>query len=214
MISSEERIKLIYEFNEHSPLFARVASILIEKGNINDAIRILKTGIVDFPSYPTAYFILALAYAYSGDEEESLTTAAVGRDLLGVSATYNYYEEKIQKIISERNALSEAARPSFFSDELNAKENAEEKFEDRLDLLAEKLSKAKIVPKENDDTNTPVKIHEYKVEKIISDTMAAIFVSQRKFNEALDIYNELLKQKPEKAGIYLQKISDLNSMLE
>ncbi len=213
MISSEERIKLIYEFNEHSPLFARVASIFIEKGNINDAIRILKTGIVDFPSYPTAYFILALAYAYSGDEEESLTTAAVGRDLLGVSSTYNYYEEKIQKIISERNALSETARPAFFSDELTAEEIAEEKFEDRLDLLAEQLSKAKIVPKENDDS-APVKMDEFKADKIISDTMAEIFISQRKFNEALEIYNELLKQKPEKAGIYLQKISDLNSMME
>jgi predicted Zn-dependent protease len=214
-VLSSDRIKLIFEFNEHSPLFARVASMLIEKGNIIDAVRILKSGILDFPSYSTAYFILALAYAYSGEEEKAINSAAAGRDLLGSEETFKSYEEKIRKIIFERNTLSEATRPAFLREEGKDSDNeGPDKLEDTLDLLAERLSKAKIIPKDPEEQTSSSEPEEIKIKKIFSDTMAEIFLSQRNYNEALDIYTELLKQRPDRAGIYLQKISDINSMME
>jgi tetratricopeptide (TPR) repeat protein len=209
-----EKIKLIFEFNDNSPLFARVAASEIELGNINYAVKILESGITIYPSYPTAYFILAIANAYAGLEDEAKSNAVIGSELLGSPETLKYYEKKILEIISERNSLNEAMRPDFTSNDNNeaAFENFHENLEDRLDLLAEQLSKAKIVPKEVDDPAGEIAVQEVPVKKIVSDTMAEIFLSQKNYTEALSIYAELLRQKPEKAGIYLQKISDINSL--
>lgn len=210
-----DKIKLIYEFNDNSPLFARVAASEIERGNINDAVSILERGIILHPSYPTAYFILALANAYAGKEEEAKNSAAMGSELLGSPESFNLYEKKIADIISERNSLNETKRPAFIAEKENEKsEDDFENLEDKLDLLAERLSKAKIIPKEMGDPNEEIKAPEVEVKRIVSDTMAEIFIAQKNYKEALSIYADLLRQKPERAGIYLQKISDLNSLIE
>lgn len=212
---TSDKIKLIYEYNESSPLFARVAVCEIQDGNISDAIKILETGIRIHPSYPTAYLVLALANAYAGKEEDARNSAAIGSELLGSSETFDYYEKKISEIISERNTLSEAIRPAFIADdETKRDEDDFANMEDKLDILAERLSKAKIIPKEIGEPTGEIITPEVKLKKIVTDTMAEIFISQKNFKEALSIYAELLRQKPEKAGIYLQKISDLNSLLE
>lgn len=210
-----DKIKLIYEFNDNSPLFARVAASEIERGNINDAVSILERGIILHPSYPTAYFILALANAYAGKEEEAKNSAAMGSELLGSPESFNLYEKKISDIISERNSLNEAKRPAFSAEKKNdIIEDEFENLEDKLDLLAERLSKAKIIPKEIGDPNEEIKAPEVEIKRIVSDTMAEIFIAQKNYKEALSIYADLLRQKPERAGIYLQKISDLNSLIE
>lgn len=210
-----DKIKLIYEYNEDSPLFARVASHEIKDGNINDAVKLLETGIRIHPYYPSAHLVLALANAYAGKEEDARNSAAIGSELLGSSETYDYYLKKIAEIISERNTLSEAKRPAFIAEgESEKTENDFEKLEDKLDLLAERLSKAKIVPKELGEPIEEITTPEVNVKRIATDTMAEIFISQKNYTEALAIYAELLRQRPERAGIYLQKISDLNSLLE
>ena len=210
-----DKIKLIYEYNESSPLFARVAAYEIKDGNIIDAIKILETGIRIHPSYPTAYLVLALANAYAGKEDEAKSSAVIGSEILGSPETFNYYEKKISEIISERNTLSEAKRPAFIADKENEKvEDDFENMEDKLDLLAERLSKAKIIPKDIGEPTEEIAAPEVHVKKIVSDTMAEIFLSQKNYKEALSIYAELLRQKPKKAGIYLQKISDINRLME
>ncbi len=211
-----EKIKLIFEFNDNSPLFARVAASEIELGNVNDAVKILENGITIYPSYPTAYFILAIANAYAGQEDQAKGYAEVGSELLGSPETLAFYEKKILEIISERNSLSETIRPAFIPDDKEEEldENVYERIEDKLDILAEQLSKAKIIPKEIDDPAIEITSPAIPIKKIVSDTMAEIFLSQKNYTEALSIYAELLRQKPERAGIYLQKISDLNRLME
>jgi predicted Zn-dependent protease len=211
-----EKIKLIFEFNDSSPLFARVAASEIELGNVNDAVKILENGITNHPSYPTAYFVLALANAYSGQEEEARSSAAIGGELLGSSETLKYYQNKITEIIAERNSLKDTLRPAFIPDDKEETPGTmvHEKIEDKLDLLAEQLSKAKIIPNNSDDFQPEIKPPAIPLKKIFSDTMAEIYISQKNYSEALSIYDELLKQKPEKAGIYLQKISDINSLMQ
>lgn len=209
-----DKIKLIYEYNDSSPLFARVAASEIKAGNVTDAIRILESGIRIHPHYPTAYFILALANAFAGKEEDAKNSAAIGSELLGSPEAFDYYAKLITEIISERNTLSDAKRPAFIEESEPARvEDDFENMEDKLDLLAEKLSKAKIIPKELGEPTEEITPPEVKVKKIATDTMAEIFISQKNYTEALAIYAELLRERPEKAGIYLQKISDLNSLM-
>ncbi len=207
-----DKIKLIFEFNNSSPLFARVAASEMESANILDAIKILETGLERYSNYPTPYLLLALANAYSGKEEEARSNAIIGSELLGSPETLEFYLKKISDIITERNSLSGAKRPRFLT-----KEKVEDEFvniEDKLDLLAEKLFKAKIIPKRMGESMPEFSTPEVKIKRIVSDTMAEIFLSQKNYQETILIYEELLEQKPEKADFYLQKIADLKSLLE
>ena len=211
---SAERIKLIYEFNQSSPLFARVAATEIENGNYLEAIKILDNGIDLYPNYPSAFLILAIAKAYEGKEEEAKIVAKVGTDLIGDSNTLTEYEKKIAAIIEERNSISEVLRPSFVEEKKEEVIVSEEDLalEDKLDLLAKKLSKAKIIPKE-DVAEDPASVPEFTGKKIVTETLAEIHIKQKNFGEAILMYEELLRQKPEKVEYYLQRISEINSMM-
>ena len=67
----ENTYKTIYELNNKSPLFARIASDEIEKFNYDNAITILQDGIELFENYPTPYFLLGKVLLKIGNVEES-----------------------------------------------------------------------------------------------------------------------------------------------
>lgn len=204
-----DKIRLIYEFNHTSPLFARVAALEIDRGNFLEAIKIVEEGITVHPTYPTAYFILSLANAYSGREGKALAYARQGSDFLGSHESFDWYREKINGIIAERNSLTDAKRPAFIEDQ--KKSGKPEKFEDKLDQLAEKLTRAKINAKVDPETVAP-KVEEF-TGKIVSETMAEIFLSQKSFNEAIAMYNELMMIRPEKMEFYESKIEEIKMMM-
>jgi tetratricopeptide (TPR) repeat protein len=208
-----EKVKLIYEFNQSSPLFARVASLEIAYGNILEAVKILEEGIVKFPRYASPHFILGLAYAYSADEESAKKEIEIGCILLGSREPFEYYSKRIAEIIEERNSLTEVKRPVFIEKE---SDDAQSEFfvnlEDKLDLLAEKLSKAKIIPKEVDAVEEVVT--EYSGEKIVSETLANIYFTQKNYEEALASYKKLIMIKPERADVYSKKIAEIKSAMK
>ncbi len=210
---SAERIKLIYEFNHSSPLFARVAAAEIENGNYLEAIKILDDGIDIYPNYPSGFLVLSIAKAYEGKEEEAKIVAKVGADLIGDGKTLSAYEKKIAAIIHERNSISDVLRPSFVEEKKEAIVSEEDlALEDKLDLLAKKLSKAKIIPKE-DVAEDAAGLPEFTGKMIVSETLAEIHIKQKNFAEAISMYEELLNQKPEKVEYYLQRISDIRTMM-
>ncbi|MDP3583443.1 MAG: hypothetical protein Q8S39_16015, partial [Ignavibacteria bacterium] len=128
--------------------------------------------------------------------------------------TLTEYEKKIAAIIEERNSISEVLRPSFVEEKKEEVIVSEEDLalEDKLDLLAKKLSKAKIIPKEDVDED-PASVPEFTGKKIVTETLAEIHIKQKNFGEAILMYEELLRQKPEKVEYYLQRISEINSMM-
>jgi len=210
-----EKIKLIYEFNKNSPLFARVAAAEIEKGNYLEAIKILDDGIDLYPNYASAFLVLSIAKAYEGKEEEAKIVAKIGADLINDGKTYSSYKAKIKEIIEERNSISQTLRHSFV-EEKKEKElvlHEEIVLEDKLDILAKQLSKAKIIPKEETSEST-VSVPEFKGQKIVSETLAEIHIKQKNFDEAIFIYEELINKKPEKIEYYLQRISDIRTMMD
>jgi len=214
---TEDKIKLIYEFNNNSPLFARVALSEVEHGSIPDAINILQNGIKLYPSYPAPYIVLALANAYSGNKDEALKYLSKGCELINSQDTFNHYNEKITTIIADRNSLSESLRPGFLDDtdtiskEIKTESTPENDVDiaEKLDILVEQLSKAKIIPKPEGHSDETPKIPEYTGKKIATETLAEIFINQKNYNGAISIYEELIRQKPEKTVTYLEKISEI-----
>jgi tetratricopeptide (TPR) repeat protein len=207
---SIDRLKLIYEFNRSSPLFAFIAAAEIEHGNINDAIKILEDGLKLHPKYPTAYFVLALSKAYAGDGDAAIKYAMQGSKLLGNDETYEYYEKKISDIIYERNSLSETKRPTFTQEQIDVA--APEEMDNEIEELASKLTKAKINTKEMSKTAEELNTPQYNG-KIISETLAEIYVSQKNYEQAVETYNELMLTKPEKIDLFENRIEEIKMMM-
>lgn len=209
-----DRIKLIYEFNNASPLFARVAYSIINEGNISEAIEILNKGIKSNPDYPSAYFLYAIACAYAGEEIKAKELVKKGISFFPSSQTEEYYFRKIDSIISERNSLNEIKTPAFSETTTNKIEEPEEKIEENLDELAEKLTNAKIVFNPEEKKSEPLEAPEYKGEKIASETLAGIYISQNNYKEAMAVYKELIKKHPDKADYYAVKIAEMQNIID
>lgn len=208
---TEEKIKLIYEFNSNSPLFARVASNIIDQGNILEAVSILESGLKNYPDYPSAIFILALAHAYSGNEIEARSLVRKGAAIIQSDSVLDFYMDKISSIIKERNSLS-ITKKIDFDEPVNL--NEEPKLEDQLEILAQKLTGAKINYKADEDSPIKTEIEEFKGEKIASETLAEIYLSQNKFQDALNVYKELIKKNPDKADDYVLKVAEIQNKID
>lgn len=210
---SAEKIRLIYEFNNNSPLFARVADNLLKQGNILEALSILSSGMPDYITYPSPYFILAMANAYSGDPDAARTAVRKGAELLGSHEVMDYYFEKIDRIIKERNSITKSKSVDF-DEPVKIPQEKDESFDDQLEVLAQKLTGAKINYKPEEKSADKVEIEEFKGEKIASETLAEIHLSQKNYNEALSIYKELMKKNPAKADDYILKIAEIQNIID
>ncbi len=206
---TEEKIKLIYEFNSSSPLFARVASNIIDQGNIFEAVSILENGLSNYPDYPSAIFILALAHAYSGNEKEARSLVRKGAGIIQSDSVLDFYMDKISSIIKERNSLPITKKIDF-----DEPVGEEPKLEDQLEVLAQKLTGAKINYKADEDSPVKTEIEEFKGEKIVSETLAEIYLSQNKFQDALNVYKELIKKNPDKADDYVLRVAEIQNKID
>lgn len=209
--NNESKIKLIYEFNPESPLFTRVAASLLRNGNIVESIEILDKGIKQYSDYPTAFLILAICKAYAGEIEEAKKYVSKCAEMIDSEETLDYYLSKIEEINKERNSLSEAIRPAIISTE---NENKKESIEERLETLSQMLTGAKINYKSDDSDNIVTEIKGFTGKKIVSETLANIYVSQKNFKEAIAIYKELIKKNPEKTDEYEKKITEISQIID
>jgi len=197
--------KLIYEFNNDSSLFARLASSEIDNKNYSSAIEILEKGIKKFPSYPTANFIYAVALAYQGKISDAIGVIKKTREFFPNEDTIRYYLNKVNRIDRDQNSFADSSRVSFVPGNM---EN-EEVFENDLASLAEKLKKAKINFRSSVAGDISPKEESAPAKQIVSETMAKIFISQGRIQEAIFVYEELVFLEPDKADYYNSKIEEL-----
>ena len=200
--------KLIYEFNQDSSLFARLAASEIEDKNYREAIELLEKGIKKFPSYPTAKLIYAVALAYQGKIKEAKSAVESVRGLYNCESTAQFYLNKIDEIDRDQNSISGSARFSFVPGSFNDDNDV---FENRLGSIAEELKNAKIKIDTSIAGDITPKPEEAPSKQIVSETMARIYESQGKFGEAILIYEELVIAEPEKSEYFIGKIEQIKN---
>ena len=211
-----DKIALIYEFNKHSPLFARVANAELNKGNIDDAIKILSAGLELYPNYSTAHLVNAKALAFSGKKEEAITEVKVACSLISDKKTEEYYLYQIEKISAETSAFSESRRAAFFPENLDVIENEEVKEEvidDGLEQLAEELNKAKSIEVEEEPEQPSSGFVFTGGKPIISETLAGIYMAQGNLKDAKFVYEQLIVKEPEKEERFRKKLEDIEVKL-
>lgn len=209
---NDNKIKLVYEFNLNSPLFARVAAAIVRNGNISEAETILENGIKQFADYPTGYLILSLCYAYAGKKQEAINAASKGAEIIDSPATLNFYLNKINDIELERSNLIDSVRNVFITQK--EEQSPKISIEENLDELAKTLANAKINYKPDERDNNIEDVKEFTGTKIASETLANIYISQKNFKEAISTYKELIKKNPEKKEEYELKITEISQIID
>jgi len=201
LVSLNDKIELIYEFNEKSPLFSRVAFIHLENKRFEQALEVCEDGLKNYPNYPTAIFVYALALANLGRREEALTQLQKALESIDDDETFAYYRDEIEQISSELANVPEPFKKGFQVEELNLVE------------LAKKIEGFKLPKLDNTkEYKTEIPPNEYD-SKIVSETMADIYYKQGNLIEALAMYEELAKKKPEKAIGFQVRINKINEKL-
>ncbi|OGU55196.1 MAG: hypothetical protein A2V66_00575 [Ignavibacteria bacterium RBG_13_36_8] len=215
-----DKICLIYEYNNNSPLFVRVADILLQEINVNEAISIVEKGLKLHPDYPSAYLVYAKALAIKGDYSKAKEMVNKGSELIDSKYTLDYYLNEIEKISIEHSKYSATVGENFVPDKFyeNTEITAQTQLQDGsrdldLEKLADAVNNAKM-PKI--DNKLPINLDETEAtideNIIVSETLAGIYLSQKNYEEALSMYKQLLATIPEKADIFREKISEIEKI--
>ena len=195
MTSTIDKIKLIYAFNNNSPLFARSAEDELRKGNVDDAVTILENGLEKYPKYASAYLVYA----------EALTMQKKFDQVLDVM-------EELKLLLDDENTIAHYLE--YFEEIRNIEESKEienKNSDDDFEKLAEKVKGAKI-PKVDEEASVKP-FQENNNKSIVSETLAGIYYSQGSYEEALEMYEKLLDSNPQKADLYKEKISEIKSQI-
>lgn len=213
-----DKVSLVYEYNKRTPLFARMASIELEKNNTENAIAILNEGIANYPDYPVAYFLLGKAYTIKSNYSNALKFIKKGSELIRSPKTYDYYLREIEAIKKESIYFS---KERTFEAELKNEITSSSK-EKPIKELQETLTR---LTSEIEDANKRISEEKKKLQEttsysftesnlIVSETLAKIYVNQREYAEAINIYQKLKLKNPEKTEYFNAKIDDLRIRLE
>jgi tetratricopeptide (TPR) repeat protein len=227
-----KKVSLIYEYNRNSPLFVKMTDSLIEDNNVDEAVEILKAGLKTYPEHPVAYLLLGKAFAKMGSYGKALESFKKGSDIIQSDETYSYYVNELEKVKKQRS-LFEASRGNSFcnsSEILQKSANAPELFnaksetkqekeltntiDERLEELADQISKVKLsAPTGSTTTHADFKDIISQDSMIVSETLAKIYVAQNEYDEAIKVYEKLIKKEPSRYEHYTGKIKEIRSRL-
>ncbi|MBL1215250.1 MAG: tetratricopeptide repeat protein [Ignavibacteriae bacterium] len=219
----ENRISLLFEFNVHSPIFARIASSEMDKGNLERAGEILETGLLHHPTYSTAYYLNALVLAKQGKKDEALHNLNKADEFSPNEETKNEYLKVIDEIMPGENNDSEVSGAPILEDtnesgieNIDTDFNLNDTFDDNsfgdlddLESLASELENAKMPPINEGNIDFDKLEDNVEGEDIITETMANIYLEQGNSNEAIEVYEKLIELHPEKEPYYKIRIEEI-----
>lgn len=227
-----KKVSLIYEYNRNSPLFVKMADSQIEENNVDEAVEILIAGLKTYPEHPVAHLLLGRAFAKMGNYGKALEYFKKGSDIIQSDETYNYYVNELEKVKKQRSLFEASRGNSFFNSSENLQKSAkvpdlfhaksetkQEKelaitIDERLEELADQISKVKLSASTG-STTTHVDFKDILSQDsmIVSETLAKIYVAQNEYDEAIKVYEKLIKKEPSRYEHFTEKIKEIRSKL-
>ena len=212
------RAKLIYERDNNSPLFLRVADFYLRNNDLQNAVAILENGLRIYPNHPLAFILMSKAHYLLGNFEITESYLIKAGELLNSSRTFKHYKHEFNLPDKQISPFDSSRGNIFFnsSDEYILNEDIvddqSKSIEDNLPQIAEKLINAKLDQSTN-ISSRETNQQEYSPDKskLASETFANIYLSQGQKHEAIKIYELLILRNPEKKEYYSEKIRELKS---
>ena len=213
------RAKLIYERDNNSPLFLRIADSYLQNGNPENAISILEHGLKIFPDHPLAFILMGKANVMVNEIEMAEYFFKKSSEPLNTNQTYTYYK-KVYNLPDKQSSPFDSSRGSVFinssaDDILKIEDLILEKsqpVEERLEQIANELMNKRLEQTDNFPLRESDQ-QQYSPDKskLATETLANIYLSQGQKNEAIKIYESLVNRNPGKKEYYLEKIREIRS---
>ena len=204
----------------------------LDSNNVDNAVKILQSGLRIFPDYPVAYLLLGKTYALMGGYDKAAEYFKKGSEILGSHKTYDFYLTEIDSIKKRRSLFksttgnvfpSPAKGPvkpenegSLFHQEKKARSVQEltTSIDEKMDQLAKELSKAKIsTTNQSGKKETDFLDQLTNDSMLVSETLAKIYLAQNEYNEAIKVYEKLIKKDSAKYDYYTGKIKEIRTKI-
>lgn len=212
------RAKIIYERDNSSPLFLRIADSHLRNNNPLEAIPILESGLKIFPNHPLAFILLSKAHYALKNIQATKSCLKKASELLNSSQLFTHYkkeynlpDKQISPFDSSRgNIFINSTDDYILNEETN--EDQSKSVEDNLQQIAEKLMNTRL-DKDNNISIDESNHKKYNPDKsrLASETLANIYLSQNQKDEAIRVYELLASRIPEKKEYFLEKIKEIKS---
>ena len=88
------KIKVLYDRDNNSPLFLKIADIYLSENNFQKALLILEEGLKYFPEHPLAFILVGKANSMLGNFDAAHSYFKQASDLLDSDRTYSYYKNQ------------------------------------------------------------------------------------------------------------------------
>jgi len=228
-----DKVSLIYEYDNKSPLFVRKANVEIENNNLDAAVEIFNSGLKLYPQYAAAYLVLGKAQILKGDYNSALKNIKIGSDLIHSNKTYNFYLKEIEEIKKQRSLFNMNRRNAFMlsdetvdvkqrevftdvEDEKESHHNSASSITESVEqfTLKNSIGKRTDYSYPDEDANEFSTINFEKDNLIVSETLAKIYITQGEYKEAMKVYVKLAKKSPNKKDYYYGKIEELRSQVK
>jgi tetratricopeptide (TPR) repeat protein len=179
---------------EHSPRFAERAAEYLARGETAEAKRLCRTGVERFPWYATGHLVLGRCCERAGHYR-----AAAG-----------CYHQVLQMLPGLAAAEEALARVSGRPDE----------DESGVEFLLRQLGQVKRPPPDTEERGSDrvedgtAGWPEGRAAKIVTVTLAEIYARQGQYGEAVEAYRMLIRQRPEDAGRFGERLAELERLLQ
>lgn len=201
------RLKEFIDKNPASPLFARYADTLAQKGLINEALIVVENGLKQHRLYSTAYLVYAKILMMKGMDEEALENLKKVIKLSPFCATAHVLIEKIlNKKFSARMKGESSSQEQFIRNQKSAAKNEIETILEKFNNTDSLIIKA---DPNFDKTYEPPP----DTPEIVTETMYHILLNQGLFEKAYDLLLKLMKKNPSRLDYYNQQLELLRKRL-
>ena len=167
----------------------------LKEGNVGQAASFLEDMIGRMPEYATAHVLLAQAREELGEWDRALHA---WREAVHLVPTSPVVFRGLERAARKANPPShEPEKP------------AQHAFTD-IDSIIANLESARIVPRP-DAAGLPTPDLDDDIDDVASETLATIYASQHRYEEAARIYDVLAERQPEHAAAFRKKATRLRS---
>jgi len=205
-----ERIRDIMKSNPNSPLFARYADLLLQKGLINEALIIVENGLQKYKLYSTAYLVYAKVLLQKGRDEEALEVLSKVLKLSPSCQTALVLIDKITHKDFRKRMKGESE--DLVSEPFIRKRKHVNKNE--IEAIIEKFENADSLiiradPNFNKEYQPPEETPE-----VVTETMYHILVNQGLYDKAYSVLQKLILKNPSRKDYYERQMEWIKQRLE